>query len=148
MQQRELVRLGSKILMGFSPILNVGDRQKCMRRFFCEIVKHVWRAPERAANIGCNHREDKGWIDSSCSANIKFANRESTGPHVAQNIAGDEVARNNKENIDADEAAFEAAYLQVKQKYAGDSNGAQPSYLGAEMTMHEVSPSARIQRAT
>ena len=46
-----------------------------------------------------------------------------------------------------DEATFEAAYLQVKQKYAGDSNGTQPSYLGAEMTMHEVSPSARIQRA-
>src|ERR1700733_8743366 len=148
MQQRELVGVGSKILMGFSPILNVGDRQKCMRRFFCEVVKHIWRAPEGAAEIGNNDGEDKGWIDSPCSANIKFANREPTRPHIAQNITGNEIARNNQENIDADEAAFEAAYLQMKQKYAGDSNGAQPSYLGAEMNLHEVSPSARSQRAT
>src|ERR1700722_10511715 len=119
-----------------------------MRRFLCEIVKHIWRAPERAAEIGGNHREDKGWIDSPCSANIKIANREATGPHIAQNIAANEIARNNKENIDADEAAFEAAYLEMKKKYADDGNGAKSSYLGAEMDLHEVSPSARSQRAT
>ena len=119
-----------------------------MRRFFREVVKHIWRAPERAAKIGYNHREDQSWIDSPCSANIKFANREPTGPYIAQNIAGDEIARNDKENVNADEAAFEAAYLEMKQKYAGDSNGAEPSYLGAETNLHEVSPSARIQRAT
>src|ERR1700760_25284 len=124
MQQREFVRLGSKVLMGFSPILNVGNRQKRMRRFFREIVKHIWRAPEGAAEIGDNHGDDKGWIDSPCSANIKFAKREPTGPHIAQNVAANEVARNNKENIDADEAAFEAAYLQMKQEHAGDGNGA------------------------
>ena len=123
------------------------DNSACVE-FLCEIVKHIRRAPEGAAEIGGNHREDQGRIELPGPANIKFADREPTGPHVAQNIAGNEIAGNNKENIDADEAAFEAADLQVKQKYAGDRDGAQPGYLGAEMTMHEVSLSARGQRAT
>ncbi len=114
-----------------------------MCRFLCEIVKHIRRAPERADKIGGHHREDQGGINSPCSAYIKLAKGEPAKLQVPQNIAGNEIAGNNKEDIDADEAAFEAADLEMKQDHAGYSDGAQPGDFSAKRTCHTCQSASR-----
>jgi hypothetical protein len=116
-----------------------------MRGFLGEIVKHIWRAPEGAAKIGGHYREDQRGINSPYSAHVKIAKRESANPQIAQNVAGDKIAGNDKENVDADEPAFEATDLQMEQDDADDRNGSQPRYLIAKKSLHKLSPSSWIQ---
>ena len=116
MQQRQLVRRRGKILMGFPPVLNIRNRQKGVRAFLCHVEKHDGRAPQGSRQIGGRDGEDQGGINSSRSAHVKLTERKPSGLQVDKNIAGDEIAGNDKENIDADEASLKAVDLQVKQQ--------------------------------
>jgi hypothetical protein len=60
---------------------------------------------------------------------------------IAQNVAANEIAGNDKENIDADETAVKATDLQMKQDHADNRNGTQSSNLGAKtMNCHKYQP--------
>ena len=106
-------------------------------------MKHVRRAPKGAGKIGGDDREDQGGIDAPCSAHIKIAKREPANLQVAQDIAADKIAGNNEEHVDADEPAFEAADLEVKQHNADDGNGPQSADLGSKMACHKYQSARR-----
>ena len=113
-----------------------------MCRFLCQIKEHHWRAPQGAAKIGDYYREYQSRINSPGSSDIEFTKGEPASLQIAQNIAAYKIARNNKENIDADKSAFEATDLQMKKNHADNRNGAQPGDLGAKKTDHTVNPRA------
>jgi hypothetical protein len=50
----------------------------------------------------------------------------------------DQVAGNDKENVDPNKPAFKVSYLQVKQDNAEDTNCAQPCNLGPKAANHKI----------
>jgi len=76
--------------------------------FLCQIKKHLGRAEQGPDEIGGYHGEDQRRINSPRSTHIELAKGKTTGPQIGQDVAGDEVAGNDKENIDPDEPSLKA----------------------------------------
>jgi hypothetical protein len=63
MQQRQLVGVRGKILVRLPPILNIGNRQKGVGAFLCQIEKHLGRAEKGRDEIPAVRFERGAYFD-------------------------------------------------------------------------------------
>ena len=115
--------------MRFPPVLNVRNGQESVGAFFGHIQEHQRRAPKCADQIGNEHREDQGREDAPDSSRIELGERKSVSLEVVQNIAANQIARNDKEDVHADEAALERFHLEMEQHDSRDGKRPQTCYF-------------------
>ena len=123
MQQRQLVRIRREIGARLAPILHVGDRQQPVRRLLRQLAQGFGRQEQPADRKARGNRRDQRRQDAPRAPQIELRQREPSGPEIAQDLAGDEIAGDDEEDVDAGEARLEARNSQVEENDDDDGDG-------------------------
>jgi hypothetical protein len=89
---------------------------------------------------------NQGRIDAPGSSQVEGTERKAAGSLVPQNVAGDQIPRNDEEDIDADETALETRDLQMEQQNAEDGDRSKLNDLPAKTRLLRTHPQLGHQK--
>ena len=84
------------------------------------------------------HGKQRG-KDAADAALVETGKREASLRHLAEDQRGDQVAGDDEEDVDADEAARDLAYARMEQYHRDHRDGPEPVDIGS-MTQLPVPP--------
>ena len=135
-QQRQFVGRGGKVFMQLAPVLDVGDRQQRVRAFLGKVEEHQGRTPQRAQHIGEDDGEDQRRKNPPRPAHVGVRQGETAAVDIAQDVAADQIAGNNEEDVDPDKAAVDAADLEMEERDDDDRDRTQAGDFVSELAFH------------
>src|ERR1035438_1132581 len=112
------------------PEIEVADKESCRKQRLSE-SGHLSRIEEdRAGNHTEKQNREEGWEDATHSSLIERNEREFAFSQFPCQYRGDEIPRDDIEDIDTDESASKRRKPRVKKKHPQHCDRAQPVNVG------------------